>query len=105
MVFSFALRLPFSKPKNAAIRHIPAAHVVSTVHGTRTVLLDVRTGHYWGLDDVGSRIWTLANEGLASVEIAERLAEEYEAPVDDLVRDVTVFLDGLAKSKLMRRVA
>ncbi|HUP90243.1 MAG TPA: PqqD family protein [Longimicrobiales bacterium] len=105
MVFSFAFRLPALKPKNAVTRLTPADHVVSTVHGTRTVLLDVRNGHYWGLDEVGTRIWTLAGEGLMETEIAERLAAEYQAEVAELLVDVKTFLNNLEKSKLLRRVA
>jgi len=103
MVFSFAFRLPFKK--SAATRLAPADHVVSTVHGTRTVLLDVRNGHYWGLDEVGTRIWSLTEEGLQPTEIAERLAQEYDANADDLLTDVNNFLKNLEKSKLVRRVA
>ena len=105
MVFSFAFRLPGFKPKSAATRLAPAEHVVSTVHGTRTVLLDVRNGHYWGLDEVGTRIWTLTEQGLTPEEIAARLAQEYEASTDDLLLDVKQFLENLEKSKLVRRVA
>lgn len=105
MVFSFAFRLPSFKPKSAATRLVPAEYVVSTVHGTRTVLLDVRNGHYWGLDEVGSRIWQLTEQGLFAEEIAQRLAQEYDADITDLLADVRSFLDSLQKSKLMRRVA
>lgn len=105
MVFSFAFRLPALKPKKAATRLTPADHVVSTVHGARTVLLDVRNGRYWGLDEVGTRIWTLTGEGLTATEIAERLSEEYQAEVPELLVDVKAFLAKMKKSKLLRRVA
>lgn len=104
MVFSFAFRLPTRKP-NAATRLVPAEHVVSTVHGTRTVLLDARNGHYWGLDEVGTRIWAHLSEGMSREEVAKRLADEYDADLEDLQADVDAFLDTLRKSKLVRRSA
>jgi hypothetical protein len=61
MVSFFRSRNPDTK--RADSRLTPAKHVVSTVHGTRTVLLDSRSGHYYGLDEVGSRIWNLARAG------------------------------------------
>ena len=86
MVFSFRSRNPAAKQR-ADSRLIPAKHVVSTMHGTRTVLLDSRSGHYYGLDEVGSRIWTLA--------------QEYDAPPEQLQRDVSAFIDELRDSRLL----
>ncbi|HEY0808741.1 MAG TPA: PqqD family protein [Longimicrobiales bacterium] len=71
------------------------------MHGTRTVLLDSRSGHYYGLDEVGSRIWYLAEAGFVPSSIAEKLAEEYDAPADRLQRDVEEFLTGLKDSQLL----
>lgn len=101
MVYSFALRIPAFKLKSAANRLVPAKYVVSTVHGTRTVLLDARSGHYWGLDEVGSRIWTLAQEGLSCEQMAVQLSEEYDAPIDRLRHDVRNFLARLRASRLV----
>lgn len=105
MVFSFALRFPAFKSKSAKTHLVPAKHVVSTVHGTRTVLLDARNGHYWGLDEVGSRIWTLMQEGLSPSAVAEKLAEEYDAPLAALEVDVRTFIENMRRSKLVREVA
>ena len=49
-----------------------------------SVLLDVSSGLYYGLDEVGSRIWTLLNEALDVETIVSRLADEYEAAPDEL---------------------
>lgn len=99
MVFSF--RTKASAETRADVRLLPAKHVVSTMHGTRTVLLDSRSGHYYGLDEVGSRIWNLAQAGFAPSSIAEKLAEEYDAPADKLKQDVQSFLADLRQSRLL----
>ena len=100
MVFSFRPRNPAAKQR-ADSRLIPAKHVVSTMHGTRTVLLDSRSGHYYGLDEVGSRIWTLAQAGFPASTIADKLAQEYDAPPEQLQRDVRAFIDELRDSRLL----
>lgn len=105
MVFSFRFPFPAFKPKNAATRLVPAKHVVSTVHGTRTVLLDGRNGHYWGLDEVGSRIWSLMQEGHSPTGIAKKLSEEYEASPEALRADVDSFIDSMRRSKILREAA
>lgn len=100
MVLSFRLRNP-AATQRADSRLIPAKHVVSTVHGTRTVLLDSRSGRYYGLDEVGSRIWSLARAGFTLTTIADKLAQEYDAPVEQLQEDVRGFLSELKQSRLM----
>lgn len=100
MVFSFRFRNPAAK-QSANSRLIPAKHVVSTMHGTRTVLLDSRSGHYYGLDEVGSRIWNLAQAGFDPPAIAEKLAQEYDAPPARLSSDVNKFINELRQSHLL----
>ena len=99
MVFSFRSR-PAEK-QCADSRLTPAKHVVSTMHGTRTVLLDARSGHYYGLDEVGSRIWHLAEAGCSRAMIAEKLAEEYDAAPEKLRADVDTFIRHLKRARLL----
>jgi hypothetical protein len=80
---------------------LPARQVVSTAHGSRTVLLDSRSGHYYGLDEVGSRIWDLAEAGFSAESIVEELAQEYDAPPEKLRRDVDNFITELKSSRLL----
>lgn len=99
MVFSFWSRSA-GQPR-VDNRLTPAKHVVSTMHGARTVLLDSRSGHYYGLDEVGSRIWNLAEAGFAPSSIAEKLAQEYDAPPEKLKQDVDAFIYELKNSRLL----
>jgi hypothetical protein len=99
MFFPFKARSSAERQRDA--RLTPAKHVVSTMHGSRTVLLDSRSGRYYGLDEVGSRIWSLAQAGFAPSSIAEKLAEEYEASSEQLGKDVQTFLANLRHSHLL----
>jgi hypothetical protein len=99
MVFFFKSRKPAAN--RADSRLIPAQHVVSTMHGTRTVLLDSRNGHYYGLDEVGSRIWGLAQAGFPASTITERLAQEYDAPPEHLAEDLYMLISELKSSRLL----
>ena len=99
MVNFFKSRKPAAK--RADSRLTPAKHVVSTVNGNRTVLLDSRSGHYYGLDEVGSRIWGLAEAGFPTPSITEKLAAEYDVPPEQLEQDVNQFISVLTKSRLL----
>lgn len=90
--------MPSSAASSAESRLVPARHVVAAVHGTRTVLLDPRRGRYYGLDEVGGRVWTLASERHSVGEIVSLLADEYEVEKAQLETDVAEVLRTL-KSK------
>ena len=70
--------------------------------GEEAVLLDIRTGVYFGLDAVGTRIWDLLVQGTALGGIVEVLGQEFDAHRSTLVRDVTNFVQTLDAKGLVR---
>ena len=92
---------PSSAASSAESRLVPARHVVAAVHGTRTVLLDPRRGRYYGLDEVGGRVWSLASERRSLGEILTVLADEYEVERDQLETDVAEVLRALKTKGLI----
>ena len=90
-----------SAASSAGLRLVPAKHVVTAVHGTRTVLLDPRRGRYYGLDEVGGRVWALMKEGLTLAAMLERLGQEYKVEANELEADVNELLDALKSKQLL----
>ena len=86
---------------SAGPRLVPAKHVVSAVHGTRTVLLDPRRGRFYGLDEVGGRVWALVTDRLSVPEIVERLSDEYDVERDRLDSDVRSLMADLQSRSLL----
>jgi hypothetical protein len=86
---------------SAGPRLVPAKHVVCAVHGTRTVLLDPRRGRFYGLDEVGGRVWSLVSDRLSVPEIVERLVDEYDVDRDRLESDVQSLLTDLQSRSLL----
>jgi hypothetical protein len=80
-----------------------AAHVVSAAEGDRSVLLDPEGGEYFGLDEVGTRIWELLPAHPTASALAEQLSEEYDAPRELLAADAARLLGELAAMKLVAR--
>jgi hypothetical protein len=68
------------------------------------VLLDLRSGRYFGLNGTGARVWALLKDGLERVDIAEQLVEEFDVDVDTARADVDAFVDTLIERALIRRV-
>lgn len=69
-----------------------------------TVLLDLASEQYFGLDSVGTRIWALLNEGAAADTVVDTLLGEYEVERATLAADVDELLARLAEAGLIRFV-
>ena len=79
----------------------PRASVIHAFVGGEAVLLDVESGLYFGLDEVGARIWQLLVVGATEDSIVDQLLEEYEVERAQLRTDVTSFLTALATKGLI----
>jgi Coenzyme PQQ synthesis protein D (PqqD) len=66
------------------------------------VLLDYENGFYYGLDELGKKIYTLLENRKSVIEIVEELSGEYEVPKEILQKDVTKFIEQLLKAKLIK---
>ena len=71
--------------------------------GGETVLLDLNSENYFGLDEVGTRIWTLVNEGRNAAEMVDLLLEEYEVDPETLDGDVKHLLKALVEAGLLEQ--
>jgi hypothetical protein len=54
-----------------------------------TVLLNLESGVYYGLDVVGTRVWQLLMEGRTIAGVCETMIEEFEVAPDVLRDDVS----------------
>ena len=75
--------------------------VVSREVGEETMLLDLASGTYFGLDPVGGRFWQLLEEGKSPLEARDQLLEEYEVGAEVLERDLERLLADLAANRLV----
>jgi len=66
-----------------------------------TVLLDLASESFFGLDEVSTRVWQLLRDGAGRAEIIDRLLEEYEVDREVLERDIEDLLERLAEAGLI----
>jgi hypothetical protein len=69
--------------------------------GDETVILDLASGTYFGLDPVGARIWQLMGERKTRAEIFTTMLEEYEVEREQLEADVLRLATELAERGLV----
>lgn len=67
--------------------HIADGIVHSDLDG-ESVLLNLNSGIYFGLDPVGTRIWHLLQNRMSLHEVLEALLLEYDVPEDRCRQDV-----------------
>ena len=66
-----------------------------------TVILDLASENYFGLNEVGTRVWALIGEGLEPAAVVDALLEEYEVERAVLVKDVDDLLERLREAGLI----
>ena len=76
--------------------------VISQEVSGETVLLDLQTENYFGLDEVGTRIWQLIKETDDLKAIFNTLLDEYEVSEDRLQNDMGVLLGEISELGLIR---
>jgi hypothetical protein len=73
--------------------------------GGELVLLDLKTENYFGLDEVGARVWKLIEEHGELQRVFERMLAEYSVDVTTLERDLTDLVTRLRESGLVEIVS
>jgi hypothetical protein len=75
--------------------------VISQEVSGETVLLDLESEHYFGLDEVGTRIWQLAKETDDLNAIYQTLLAEYDVAENRLQQDLDNLLAEISSLGLI----
>ena len=67
-----------------------------------SVLLDLKSGLYFGLNGVGTRVWNLAAQGGSLRDVHAALAVEFDAPASTIEAEVLRFAGELCERGLCR---
>ena len=79
---------------------IPTQVMARTV-GDETVILDLASGTYYGLDPVGARMWQLMSEGQPLAAVCETMLDEYEVTREALEGDILRLTEELRAKGLV----
>lgn len=89
MAVSFAQRVLI--PENVMFRELEG----------ESVILDLDSESYFGLDTVGTRMWQLLTEGESIQHAYDVLLAEFDVDVETLRRDLEDLLDELTSKGLL----
>jgi hypothetical protein len=65
------------------------------------VLVQVDTGMYYTLNEVGSRVWALCDGSHTVAQVVSQVCDEFDAPPADVEADVVELVDQLTSEKLL----
>ena len=65
------------------------------------VLLDFASGRYFGLNAVGTRVWTMLAAGSSVADAVSAVAAEFDAPREEVARDVDELIAELVSRGLL----
>lgn len=82
---------------------IPTQVMARTV-GDETVILDLASGTYYGLDPVGARIWQLLADGKSLGEVCDVMFGEYDVAREVLEGDILRLTEELNAKGLVSLV-
>ena len=75
--------------------------VLSQEVSGETVLLDLQSEFYFGLDKTGTRIWELLQSGLSIQDLIGKMLDEFEVDRQTLEADVNALLEKLLDAGLV----
>lgn len=80
---------------------IAPSHVLVRFMDNESVLLNMETERYFGLDETGTRMWQLST-GESSIELAyQQLLSEYDIDADTLRQNLGELLEKLTENGLL----
>ena len=66
-----------------------------------TVMMDIETGKYYNIGDVGGRIWELLDSPMTLSELIDALTKEYSVSDEQCEKDTVPFLSSLLERGLL----
>ncbi len=77
------------------------SQVMAREVGDETVILDLASGTYYGLDPVGARIWQLMAEGRPLEQVCAAMLDEFDVSRAALEQDLDRLVTELAEKGLI----
>lgn len=74
---------------------------VSSELADEVVILNMQDGTYYGLNEVGARIWSMIQQPCSLLDVRTALLQEYDVAPEQLDQDIQALVDDLSKHSLI----
>ena len=79
----------------------PTQGQISSELSGEAIILNLDSGIYYGLNEVGARVWELIQQPRSFSELLDALIEEYDVSIEDCKQDLTKILIELREANLV----
>lgn len=86
-------------------RVIPSSDLICQELDGEMVILDLKQERYFGLDEVGCRVWRLLSDGKTTPEIIKQVKSEFEVDEQTFRADLADLYGQFRAAKLARDAA
>jgi len=96
--------LDSSQPPSGLGGHVMVRRTTDQVAcdmGGEMVVLDLKSGFYYGLDAVGALVWSLIEQPASIAAVRDAVMAEYDVAADVCERDIRVFIDRMVAAGLV----
>lgn len=77
------------------------AHLVASEVDGEMVILNIESGHFFQLNQIGSRIWEALETPMALADLCRAMGDRFDADPETCRRDVTEFVELLSENGLV----
>ena len=90
-------------PARVSLKQVVAAvnEQVSSDLGGEAVILSLKPGIYFGVNETGAFVWNLIQQPISLEEIKDRILKEFEVEADRCERDLLELIDQLKDKGLI----
>ncbi|MGD0540811.1 MAG: PqqD family protein [Tepidisphaeraceae bacterium] len=82
---------------------VAAKHQISSELDGEAVILDLEQGVYYGLNEVGARVWQLIQQPRPLEQVHRTLVNEFDVAPDECERDLVALVERLESAGLIVR--
>ncbi len=79
----------------------PITNILFHHYGEEAVILNLNTERYFSLNEIAIRMWDVLSTTESFESACALIADEYEAPLDVIQADVTVFIKSLQEAGIV----
>jgi hypothetical protein len=76
--------------------------IITSNIGDETVMMSIKNGYYYGMNNIGSTIWELLKKPMRVSELCDILTEKFNVSAEKCLKDVIEFLTFLREENLIQ---
>jgi len=78
-----------------------STEVIASEVEDEVVMMSLKNGKYYGLDNIGGDIWKMLEEPQSVIDVCRKLMQEYKVDIDTCKKDVLVFIEDLIEQEII----